>query len=60
MGMACNFPYYAIQGVGLASLAPTPFICNGSSAHSQMLVLVITHAGYRSTWHGTLYWVPGF
>ena len=44
--------YNILQEVGLASLAPTPFIQNGSSAHSQMHALVITHVGYRSAWYG--------
>ena len=52
-----------VQGVGLGSLTPTPFIRNRSSAHSQMHTLVITHAGYRSAWHGSYDHplpVPGF
>ena len=42
--------YYTIQGVGLASLAPTSFIWNGSSAHSQMHVHVITLQLYYHMW----------
>ena len=59
----CVYIYIYTQGVGLTSLAPTPFIRNWSSAHSQMLALVITHAGlgqYGMSATTTLYRVPGF
>ena len=43
----------SVQGVGFALLAPTPFIQNGFSAHSQIHEVVITHVGYGSAWHGS-------
>ena len=54
-----------IQGVGLTSLTPTPFIQKGSSAHSQMHAHVIAlHISilYKSAWQlrppftGTWFW----
>ena len=46
-----------LQGVGHASLAPTPFIRNGSSAHSQMHALVMG----QPAWYGSYnHHVPGF